>query len=76
DQIPLFARILAVADAFEAMTSKRPYRRAFSTEQALAELRRVRGIQFDPTIVDAMCDVARDIPRASKATASARGISP
>jgi len=75
DQIPLFARILAVADAFEAMTSKRPYRRPFSTEQALAELRQMRGIQFDPQVVDAMCEVAQDTPRSLKSTVSGRDAS-
>ena len=75
DQIPLFARILAVADAFEAMTSKRPYRRPFSTEQALAELRQMRGIQFDPQVVDAMCEVAQDTPRSLKSTGSGRDAS-
>lgn len=55
EQIPLFARILAVADAFEAMTSDRPYRPALSSQQALAELSRMRGVQFDPQIVDAFC---------------------
>lgn len=75
DQIPLFARILAVADAFEAMTSKRPYRRTFNTEQALAELRQMRGIQFDPRVVDAMCEVAQEIPRSSKSTVSSRDAS-
>ena len=72
EQIPVFARIVAVADAFEAMTSKRPYRRPFTTEQALTELRRVRGIQFDPKVVDAMVEVARDIPRRSISMASGR----
>jgi len=75
DQIPLFARILAVADAFEAMTSKRPYRRPFSTEQALAELRPMRGIQFDPQVVDAMCEVAQATPRSLKSTVSGRDAS-
>ncbi|HTE03179.1 MAG TPA: HD-GYP domain-containing protein, partial [bacterium] len=64
ERIPLFARILAVADAFEAMTSDRPYRRALSSQQALAELRRMRGVQFDPQIVDAFCAWAQagDVP--------------
>jgi HD-GYP domain-containing protein (c-di-GMP phosphodiesterase class II) len=52
EQIPLFGRILAVADAFEAMTSARPYREALPAEAALAELERMRGVQFDPAIVD------------------------
>ncbi len=55
EQIPLLARILAVADAFEAMTSDRPYRRALSADEAVAELQRMRGVQFDPAIVDAFC---------------------
>jgi HD domain len=53
DEIPRLARILHVADAFEAMTADRPYRKALSAEQALAELRKFAGVQFDPEIVDA-----------------------
>ncbi|MCL6639550.1 MAG: diguanylate cyclase [Firmicutes bacterium] len=51
DKIPLFARIASVADAFDAMTVDRPYRRALSLPEALAELRRCAGSQFDPEIV-------------------------
>lgn len=61
EQIPVLARILAVADAFEAMTSDRPYRRAFPSARALAELERKRGAQFDPQIVDAFCAAAQDL---------------
>jgi putative nucleotidyltransferase with HDIG domain len=50
-EIPLEARVLAVADAFDAMTSDRPYRRALTHEQALAEIERCEGTQFDPEIV-------------------------
>ncbi|HEY7728675.1 MAG TPA: HD domain-containing phosphohydrolase [Candidatus Eisenbacteria bacterium] len=53
EAIPLEARILAVADAFDAMTTDRPYRRALSEEEALAELRRAAGTQFDPRVVAA-----------------------
>jgi HD-GYP domain-containing protein (c-di-GMP phosphodiesterase class II) len=54
DEIPKLARILHVADAFEAMTAARPYRMTPLThEQALAELRKFAGVQFDPVIVDA-----------------------
>jgi len=54
DEIPLLARILHVADAFEAMTAARPYRvTPLTHEQALGELRKFAGIQFDPRIVDA-----------------------
>ena len=51
-QIPLGARILAVADAYEAMTSERPYRKAMSDEAARVEIERNRGTQFDPEIAD------------------------
>ncbi len=53
EAIPLFARIIAVADAFDAMTSNRPYRTALAVDTALAELKRCRGEQFDPGSVDA-----------------------
>jgi len=49
--IPLFSRIIGVADAFEAMTSERPYRGAMSLPAAIAELRNGSGTQFDPDIV-------------------------
>jgi putative nucleotidyltransferase with HDIG domain len=52
ERIPLGARIIAVADAFDAMTSDRVYRAALSMNVALAELRKGRGTQFDPQIVD------------------------
>jgi HD-GYP domain-containing protein (c-di-GMP phosphodiesterase class II) len=50
NDIPLGARILAIADAFDAMTSERPYRAAMSDEEAIGEIRRGRGTQFDPVI--------------------------
>jgi putative two-component system response regulator len=53
DQIDMKARIVSVADAFDAMTSSRPYRPATSAELACEELRRGSGIQFDPRIVEA-----------------------
>jgi HD-GYP domain-containing protein (c-di-GMP phosphodiesterase class II) len=52
ERIPLGARIIAVADAFDAMTSDRVYRAALSVDEAIAELRKGRGTQFDPQIVD------------------------
>ncbi len=55
--IPLGARIIGVCDAFDAMISKRPYRKAMSVEDARAELRRNAGSQFDPLVVDAFCAV-------------------
>jgi len=56
-KIPLFSRIIAVADAFEVMTSKRPYREPFSFLKAADELKRHRETQFDPTIVDAFLKI-------------------
>ncbi len=57
--IPLAARIVAVADAFDAMISGRPYRDSFSVIEALDELIRCAGTQFDPVIVEAMDEAAR-----------------
>jgi HD-GYP domain-containing protein (c-di-GMP phosphodiesterase class II) len=51
--IPLEARILAVVDAFDAMTHERAYRKALGREEALAELKRGAGTQFDPAVVEA-----------------------
>jgi len=53
DEIPLAARVLAVADAYEAMTSDRPYRLAIAKQSARAELLRCAGTQFDPRVVAA-----------------------
>ncbi len=50
-QIPLGTKILAVADAYDAMTSERPYRKAMSNKVAFAELERKKGTQFDPEVV-------------------------
>ena len=57
EAIPLGARIFAVADSFDAMTSDRPYRRAMSVKNARVEVARCRGTQFDPNIVDAFVRV-------------------
>jgi len=54
EAIPLGARIVSVADAYEAMTTNRPYRGACSPEEAVEELRRCAGSQFDPRIVEAV----------------------
>jgi HD-GYP domain-containing protein (c-di-GMP phosphodiesterase class II) len=56
EQIHIGARIMAVADAYDAMTSDRPYRRAFDQEKALDELRKGSGSQFDPRCVEAFME--------------------
>jgi HD-GYP domain-containing protein (c-di-GMP phosphodiesterase class II) len=64
-QIPIEARILAVADAFDAMISDRPYRRALEPEAALAELDRCAGSQFDPLVAETFAEswVRGELPR-------------
>lgn len=52
EEIPLLARICAVADAFEAMTADRPYRNGIPLAEAVAELRRCSGTQFDPAVIE------------------------
>jgi HD-GYP domain-containing protein (c-di-GMP phosphodiesterase class II) len=59
DQIPFGARILSVADAYEAMTSDRPYRRSLSAQAALEILMNGKGKQFDPRIVDTFTEILR-----------------
>jgi putative nucleotidyltransferase with HDIG domain len=54
DDIPLFARIIAVADAFDSLTTSRSHREAHTVEEAVAELQRRAGTQFDPAIVAAL----------------------
>jgi putative nucleotidyltransferase with HDIG domain len=53
DEIPEFARVIAVADAFDSMTSTRSYRGARRADEAIAELRKWSGTQFDPVLVEA-----------------------
>lgn len=60
-RIPISARIVAVADSFDAMTSDRPYRKGLSTEAAFDELRRGAGSQFDPDVVQAMLDIDANV---------------
>lgn len=57
EEIPVEARVLAIADAFDAMTSDRPYRSALSREEALAEVERCAGTQFDPKIARVFLEV-------------------
>lgn len=61
EHIPLGARIIAVADAFDAMTSDRPYRHALSWHAACAELEKAKGSQFDPVVVAAFLDAVSSL---------------
>ncbi|HEX7292671.1 MAG TPA: HD-GYP domain-containing protein [Conexibacter sp.] len=72
EQLPLEARIVAVADAYEAMTSDRSYRDAIGAERARAELRRHAGTQFDPDVVAAfLAALDREAERARELIATA-----
>src|SRR5829696_6953255 len=62
DQIPLAGRIVAVADVFDALTQKRPYKAAWPIAEAIAEIERQRTRQFDPEIVDAFLRVIEQQP--------------
>jgi len=66
--IPYPARILLVADAYDAMTTDRPYQQALSPDYALAELQHCAGTQFDPAVVDAMLAVVSVGDRLTMAT--------
>ncbi len=60
EQIPVECRILAIADAYDAMTSDRPYRKAMGHAVAIAELRRCSGTQFDPSLVELFIESRKD----------------
>ena len=78
EEIPLGARILSVLDAYEAMTSGRPYREPFTPAEALDELRRCAGKQFDARVVDELGRLlaeAGQVPASGSPTPSARGSS-
>ena len=55
DEIPLGARIVTICDAYDAMTADRPYRPRMNSREALEELQRCKGMQFDPVVVDVFC---------------------
>jgi two-component system cell cycle response regulator len=61
EEIPLGARIIAACDAFDAMTTDRPYQPAISVREALGELRRCAGGQFDPRVIEAFCEEAESL---------------
>jgi len=64
EEIPMEARVLAIADAYDAITSARPYHSQLSPQEALDELRRCSGTQFDPDMVKTFCDtIERTLPK-------------
>jgi len=71
DEIPLSARIFAVADALDAMTSHRPYRRALSWQTARTEILNQRTRQFDPYVVDAFLEAEGDLQEIRRELAAA-----
>jgi putative nucleotidyltransferase with HDIG domain len=70
EEIPVEARVLAIADAYDAMTSDRPYRRALTRAEALAEVERCSGTQFDPAIAHIFLELFAEAERPSAAAAS------
>ena len=60
DEIPLLSRILSLVDAYDAMTQDRVYRKAISKEDAMVEIIRNRGIQFDPELTDLFIDILKE----------------
>jgi HD-GYP domain-containing protein (c-di-GMP phosphodiesterase class II) len=62
EDIPLSARIFAIADSFDAMTSDRPYRKALAVERALEEIQSGAGTQFDPEVVEVFVDLVEEEP--------------
>lgn len=68
ETLPLVVRIVSVADAFDAMTSERPYRHSLTVERALEELRRMGGVQWDPVAVDGFFKAYPDVSNLPIAT--------
>jgi len=66
EQIPVGARIVAICDAFSAMTTTRTYKQAMSLSDALDELRRCAGTQFDPRLVQLFCSIAAEGAKPSR----------
>jgi putative two-component system response regulator len=61
EEIPLVGRICAIADVFDALSSARPYKEAWTFEKAMAEITRLKGTHFDPKLVEAFEDSAKEI---------------
>jgi diguanylate cyclase (GGDEF)-like protein len=70
EQIPLGSRIISACDAFDAMTSERPYRATWTSDAAVAELERCSGSQFDPDVVGALGEIVASKPAAAEVPAA------
>ena len=68
DEIPRHAQIIALADAYDAMTTDRPYREALSPEEAIEEILQFRGTQFSPELADAFAKMVREMPSIDETT--------
>ena len=74
EQIPHLARIVAVADAFDAMTSDRPYRQGMAPDVAFAELEKQKGKQFDPDFANAFIRIRQQIIQEMQAETKQIGV--
>lgn len=61
NEIPLVARIVSIADVFDALTNKRVYKKAFSFEESIKMIKEMKGINFDPLIVDVFIESLAEI---------------
>ena len=68
EETPLHAQIIALSDAFDAMTTDRPYRQALTTEEALEEILRFKETQFEPGLADAFAEMVRQLPPMDEST--------
>ena len=66
EDIPYFARIMAIADSFDAMTSKRSYRDSLPLDVVIEEFKRCKGTQFDPELDDTFLDILQNHPEQIK----------
>jgi HD-GYP domain-containing protein (c-di-GMP phosphodiesterase class II) len=57
EDIPLESRILSIADSYDAMTSARPYKATLTAEEAISEIKKCAGTQFDPKLVKVFCEI-------------------
>lgn len=74
EDTPMFGRLLAVPDCFSAMTTERPYRKALSWQEAINEIERGKGTQFDPAMAEAFLAIIRQIQEEKQAVSAAQGL--